>query len=285
MEHIDVGAHQLVRIKLRQCFTQVAFVFAQHFGDRFVHVGDFAISVRDLIVDYKQLRAVNNISFDAKAGEVTVVIGPNGAGKTSTMEVCSGVRTATSGKVSVLGLDPKKDRSQINSQIGVMLQDGGVYPSARVFEIAQHYCNLYNNRTTANELLDAVDLSRQKKTSWRKLSGGEKQRLSLALALAAKPRIAFLDEPTSGVDIFGRDLIRRIVRQLASDGCAVIMATHELDEAQRVADHVLMFHNGSLVANAPLTELLNSAGENQKLEDIFRSFAANSPMSKLRDAQ
>jgi len=244
-----------------------------------------AISVRDLIVDYKQLRAVNNISFDAKAGEVTVVIGPNGAGKTSTMEVCSGVRTATSGKVSVLGLDPKKDRSQINSQIGVMLQDGGVYPSARVFEIAQHYCNLYNNRTTANELLDAVDLSRQKKTSWRKLSGGEKQRLSLALALAAKPRIAFLDEPTSGVDIFGRDFIRRIVRQLASDGCAVIMATHELDEAQRVADHVLMFHNGSLVANAPLTELLNSAGENQKLEDIFRSFANNSPMSKLRDAQ
>ena len=244
-----------------------------------------AISVRDLIVDYKQLRAVNNISFDAKAGEVTVVIGPNGAGKTSTMEVCSGVRAATSGKVSVLGLDPKKDRSKINQQIGVMLQDGGVYPSARVFEIAQHYCNLYDNRATANELLDAVDLTRQKKTSWRKLSGGEKQRLSLALALAAKPRIAFLDEPTSGVDIFGRDLIRRIVRQLASDGCAVIMATHELDEAQRVADHVLMFHNGSLVANAPLTELLKSAGENQTLEDIFRSLANNSPISKSRESQ
>ncbi len=244
-----------------------------------------AISVRDLIVDYKQLRAVNNISFDAKAGEVTVVIGPNGAGKTSTMEVCSGVRAATSGKVSVLGLDPKKDRSKINQQIGVMLQDGGVYPSARVFEIAQHYCNLYDNRATANELLDAVDLTRQKKTSWRKLSGGEKQRLSLALALAAKPRIAFLDEPTSGVDIFGRDLIRRIVRQLASDGCAVIMATHELDEAQRVADHVLMFHNGSLVANAPLTELLNSAGEHKTLEDIFRSLANNSPVSKSRESQ
>ena len=244
-----------------------------------------AISVRDLIVDYKQLRAVNNISFDAKAGEVTVVIGPNGAGKTSTMEVCSGVRAATSGKVSVLGLDPKKDRSKINQQIGVMMQDGGVYPSARVFEIAQHYCNLYDNRATANELLDAVDLTRQKKTSWRKLSGGEKQRLSLALALAAKPRIAFLDEPTSGVDIFGRDLIRRIVRQLASDGCAVIMATHELDEAQRVADHVLMFHNGSLVANAPLTELLKSAGENQTLEDIFRSLANNSPVSKSRESQ
>ena len=243
-----------------------------------------AISVRDLIVDYKQLRAVNKISFDAKAGEVTVVIGPNGAGKTSTMEVCSGVRTATSGKVSVLGLDPQKDRSRLNLQIGVMLQDGGVYPSARVFEVAQHYCNLYGNRTTADELLDAVDLNRQRKTSWRRLSGGEKQRLSLALALAAKPRVAFLDEPTSGVDIFGRDLIRGLVRQLADDGCAVIMATHELDEAQRVADHVLMFQDGNLLANAPLTELRDSAGTNQTLEDIFRSLSSNAGVSRSREA-
>ena len=244
-----------------------------------------AISVRDLVVDYKQLRAVNKISFDAKAGEVTVVIGPNGAGKTSTMEVCSGVRTATSGKVSVLGLDPRKDRARLNLQIGVMLQDGGVYPSARVFEIAQHYCNLYGNHTTTNELLEAVDLTRQKKTSWRKLSGGEKQRLSLALALAAKPRVAFLDEPTSGVDIFGRDLIRGIVRRLADDGCAVIMATHELDEAQRVADHVLMFQDGNLLANAPLAELRGSAGTNQTLEEIFRSLANKSSRSAAQESQ
>ena len=237
---------------------------------------EVAISVRDLVVDYKQVRAVNKISFDAKAGEVTVVIGPNGAGKTSTIEVCSGVRAATSGVISVLGLDPKKDRGKINSQIGVMLQDGGVYPSARVHEITRHYCNLYDNRTNADELLESVDLTRQKKTSWRKLSGGEKQRLSLALALAAKPRVAFLDEPTSGVDIFGRDLIRNIVRQLAADGCAVIMATHELDEAQRVADHVLMFQSGQLLANAPMTELQNETGQRQTLEDIFRNLAEKS---------
>ena len=237
---------------------------------------EVAISVRNLVVNYKNLRAVNNISFEAKAGEVTVVIGPNGAGKTSTMEVCSGVRAATSGVISVLGLDPKKDRGKVNSQIGVMLQDGGVYPSARVHEITRHYCNLYDNRTNADELLESVDLTRQKKTSWRKLSGGEKQRLSLALALAAKPRIAFLDEPTSGVDIFGRDLIRNIVRQLAADGCAVIMATHELDEAQRVADHVLMFQSGQLLANAPLAELQNTTGQRQTLEDIFRNLAEKS---------
>ena len=237
---------------------------------------EVAISVRNLVVDYKNLRAVDNISFEAKAGEVTVVIGPNGAGKTSTMEVCSGVRAATSGVVSVLGLDPKKDRGKVNSQIGVMLQDGGVYPSACVHEITRHYCNLYDNRTNADELLESVDLTRQKKTNWRKLSGGEKQRLSLALALAAKPRIAFLDEPTSGVDIFGRDLIRNIVRQLAADGCAVIMATHELDEAQRVADHVLMFQSGHLLANAPMTALQNETGQRQTLEDIFRNLAEKS---------
>jgi ABC-2 type transport system ATP-binding protein len=237
---------------------------------------EVAISVRNLVVDYKNLRAVDNISFEAKAGEVTVVIGPNGAGKTSTMEVCSGVRAATSGVVSVLGLDPKKDRGKVNSQIGVMLQDGGVYPSARVHEITQHYCNLYDNRTNADELLESVDLARQRKTSWRKLSGGEKQRLSLALALAAKPRVAFLDEPTSGVDIFGRDLIRNIVRRLAADGCAVVMATHELDEAQRVADHVLMFQSGHLLANAPMTELQNLTGQRQTLEDIFRNLAEKS---------
>ena len=237
---------------------------------------EVAISVRNLVVDYKNLRAVDNISFEAKAGEVTVVIGPNGAGNTSTMEVCSGVRASTSGVISVLGLDPKKDRGKVNSQIGVMLQDGGVYPSARVHEITRHYCNLYDNRTNADELLESVDLTRQKKTSWRKLSGGEKQRLSLALALAAKPRIAFLDEPTSGVDIFGRDLIRNIVRQLAADGCAVIMATHELDEAQRVADHVLMFQSGQLLANAPMAELQNETGQRQTLEDIFRNLAEKS---------
>jgi len=239
---------------------------------------EVAISVRDLVVEYKNLRAVDNVSFEAKAGEVTVVIGPNGAGKTSTMEVCSGVRAATSGEVSVLGFDPKKDRGKINPQIGVMLQDGGVYPSSRVYEIARHYCNLYDNRTNADELLEAVDLTRQKKTSWRRLSGGEKQRLSLALALAAKPRVAFLDEPTSGVDIFGRDLIRSIVRQLAADGCAVVMATHELDEAQRVADRVLMFQSGRLLANAPLAELQDAKGQKQTLEDVFRHLAEKSKL-------
>ena len=217
-----------------------------------------ALSVRDLVVDYSDLRAVANVSFDAKPGSVTAVIGPNGAGKTTTMEVCSGVRTATSGTVSVLGLDPQRDRLKMNSRIGVMLQDGGVYPSARVGEVLEHYCNLFGNRQRAKDLILAVDLGSKRQDTWRKLSGGEKQRLSLALALAAKPELIFLDEPTSGVDIVGRDLIREIVRNLAKSGCTVILATHELDEAQRMADHVVMFNHGRLIANSSLQDLLGT---------------------------
>ena len=217
-----------------------------------------ALSVRNLVVDYSDLRAVGNISFDAKAGSVTAVIGPNGAGKTTTMEVCSGVRTATSGTVSVLGLDPQRDRLEMNSRIGVMLQDGGVYPSARVGEVLEHYCNLFGNRQRASDLILAVDLGSKRNATWRKLSGGEKQRLSLALALAAKPELIFLDEPTSGVDIVGRDLIREIVRNLANSGCTVILATHELDEAQRMADHVVMFNHGRLISDSSLQDLLGT---------------------------
>ena len=217
-----------------------------------------ALSVRDLVVDYSDLRAVANVSFDAKPGSVTAVIGPNGAGKTTTMEVCSGVRTATSGTVSVLGLDPQRDRLKMNSRIGVMLQDGGVYPSARVGEVLEHYCNLFGNRQRASDLILAVDLGSKRQDTWRKLSGGEKQRLSLALALAAKPELIFLDEPTSGVDIVGRDLIREIVGNLAKSGCTVILATHELDEAQRMADHVVMFNHGRLIADSSLQDLLGT---------------------------
>ena len=217
-----------------------------------------ALRVRNLVVDYGELHAVSDISFDARAGSVTAVLGPNGAGKTTTMEVCSGVRRATSGTVSVLGLDPVRNRLEMNSRIGVMLQDGGVYPSARVGEVLEHYCNLFGNRERATDLLRAVDLTAKYKVTWRRLSGGERQRLSLALALAARPEVAFLDEPTSGVDVVGRDLIRGIVRNLADTGCAVVLATHELDEAERLADHVVMFQRGKLIANASLTDLQGS---------------------------
>ncbi|MFZ9564614.1 MAG: ABC transporter ATP-binding protein, partial [Ilumatobacteraceae bacterium] len=189
--------------------------------------------VEDLSVRYGDFLAVDSVSFAARPGDITAVLGPNGAGKTSTIEVCEGLRRQSSGDVRVLGLDPHRDRRALANQMGVMLQEGGIYPSARPLDVVRQYCGLYSSGTamSANpdELIELVGLSERRRTAWRRLSGGEKQRLSLALALAARPSIVFLDEPTSGVDVNGRTSIRSIIRNLADNGCTVILATHELD--------------------------------------------------------
>lgn len=213
------------------------------------------MEVDRLIVRYGDLTAVDGVSFTAAAGAVTAVLGPNGAGKTSTIEVCEGYRRATSGSVRVLGLDPATDQRRLSERMGVMLQDGGVYPSARVLDTVRHYCALYGRGADATELVGSVGLTDRATATWRRMSGGERQRLSLALALAARPDVAFLDEPTSGVDVHGRDTIRSIVRGLADGGCAVVLATHELDEAERVADRVVIFDRGRVVADGTLDEL------------------------------
>ena len=214
-----------------------------------------AVEVQDLVVRYGDLTAVDGVSFAADAGEITAVLGPNGAGKTSAIETCEGFRRPTSGSVSVLGLDPFARRTELHREVGVMLQEGGVYPSARVGETVAQYCSLYGRGADAGELVERVGLRERASSTWRRLSGGEKQRLLLALALAARPRVAFLDEPTSGVDVNGRDDIRDIVRDLAASGTCVVLATHELDEAERLADRVVMFHRGRIVANGPLATL------------------------------
>jgi ABC-2 type transport system ATP-binding protein len=139
--------------------------------------------------------------------------------------------------------------------MGVMLQEGGISPSARVADAIGHYCALYGRGADPQALVDLVGLDARAGSTWRRLSGGARQRLSLALALAARPDVAFLDEPTSGVDVNGRDTIRRVVRDLAAAGCAVVLATHELEEAERVADRALIFDHGRIVAAGTLGEL------------------------------
>ena len=217
--------------------------------------------VEELVVRYGDLVAVDHVSFSAAAGEVTAVLGPNGAGKTTTLEVCEGYRRATSGTATVLGLIPHRRQAELSRRMGVMLQQGGFSPAARVGDVTRLFCELYGKRVDAAELLQTVGLGERLRSSYRRLSGGEKQRLSLALALAARPDVAFLDEPTSGVDITGRQLIRSIVRDLAHNGCAVVLATHELDEAEKVADRVVIFDRGRVVADGTLDELRSGHDE------------------------
>jgi ABC-2 type transport system ATP-binding protein len=218
------------------------------------------VVVENLVVRYGDVTAVDHASFAAPVGKVTVILGPNGAGKTSTIEVCEGFRRAASGHVSVLGIDPIVGHRELTARMGVMLQGGGVYPSARVRDVVAHFCALHDRGVDAAGLVERVGLSHRAGAAWRRLSGGEQQRVSLALALAARPDIAFLDEPTSGVDAEGRDVIRAIVRQLTGDGCTVVLASHELAEAERIADNVVLFRAGKVAAAGPLRDLLQHRG-------------------------
>ena len=217
-----------------------------------------SVVVENLSVSYGDLVAVDNVSFEAPTGSVTVILGPNGAGKTSTIEVCEGFRTATSGSVRVLGLHPVSDHRALTERMGVMLQGGGVYPSARVRDVVSHFCALHNKGVNAAQLIERVGLSNRSTGTWRKLSGGEQQRLSLALALAADPEVIFLDEPTSGVDIDGRDIIADIIQDLAARGTTVVLASHDMAEAEKVATHAVLFNSGNVIASGEINSLLTS---------------------------
>ncbi len=214
-----------------------------------------AVRIDELVVRYGNLCAVDHLSFTAEAGRVTAVLGPNGAGKTSTIEVLEGYRAPDGGSVRVLGLDPIAEHRQLVRKMGVMLQQGGVYPTIRVHEVAKLFCDYYDRVRTPRDLLSLVGLTTRSRSTWKQLSGGEQQRLSLALALAGNPSVAFLDEPTASVDVAGRQIVRATIRQLAADGCCVVLTTHELAEAEKVADHVVIVDHGRLVAEGSPDEL------------------------------
>jgi ABC-2 type transport system ATP-binding protein len=219
-----------------------------------------AVEIHELSIRYGDVPAVNGVSFDAEGGAVTAVLGPNGAGKTSTIETAEGYRRASGGVVRVCGLDPVRDHRELCRRIGVMLQRGGVYPTMRPGEAIRLFASYYDDAEDPPALLDRLGLGGVQQTPWRRLSGGEQQRLSLALAIVGKPDVVFLDEPTAGVDPAGRAVIRECVRELRDRGAAVLLTTHELEEAERVADRVVIMDRGQVVAAGTPSELMSSGG-------------------------
>jgi ABC-2 type transport system ATP-binding protein len=187
------------------------------------------------------------------------VLGPNGAGKTSTVEVLEGYRRPTGGSVRVLGLDPIADHGRLAAQIGVMLQRGGVYPMLGPRRVLDLFAAYYDDPVPPEELLDLVGLRSVAGTPWRHLSGGEQQRLSLALALVGRPAVAFLDEPTAGVDPEGRLSIRAVVAELKGRGVCVVVTTHELAEAEATADRIMILASGRVVLEGTPGELATRA--------------------------
>jgi ABC-2 type transport system ATP-binding protein len=228
------------------------------------------VRCQDLVVRYGTRMAVNGISFTAERGEVLCILGPNGAGKTSTVECLEGYRRPASGSVRILGLDPVGDHRVLVARIGVMLQRGGMYQMLAPRRALRLFASYYDNPADPEELLDLVRLRPVARTPWRHLSGGEQARLSLALALVGRPEVLLLDEPTAGVDPEGRLAVRELIRAARDGGASVLLTTHELTEAERLADRVLVFARGSVVAEGPPSSLTGD-------EDPARGVAFGAP--------
>lgn len=214
-----------------------------------------AFRIDDLVVRYGTFTAVDHLTLSAEPGEVLALLGPNGAGKTSTVEALEGYRRPTSGTVSVFGMNPATQRRSLALQMGIMLQQGGVYPVMTPRQALNLFAAYYPDPLLPDDLIERLGLGEIASTPWRRLSGGEQQRVSFALALVGRPNILFLDEPTAGVDLHGRHAIRQLIHELSRGGVTIMLTTHELAEAEAVATRVAIVHNGTLAATGTVEEL------------------------------
>lgn len=219
------------------------------------------VVVRDLVVRFGDVAVVDGVSFDAAPGEIVALLGPNGAGKTTTVETAEGYRAPDGGEVRVLGLDPATHRVELADRVGVMPQGAGAYPGLRVGEAVRLFASYYGEPDSPDRLLDLLGLRAHEKSTWRSLSGGEHQRLSLALALIGRPEVVFLDEPSASVDLAGRQVIRSVIEDLRARNVAVVLTTHELPEAERLADRVVIIDEGKVVAAGTPASLRSSGGD------------------------
>ena len=213
-----------------------------------VLLGTEAIVVDNFSKRYGSRRVVDSLQFTVQSGEVFALLGPNGAGKTTTVETLEGYRKPDQGTVRVLGLDPVREASALKPQIGVMLQQDGLYPGLTAREVLRLFAGYYQEAQPVDALLERVGLTTAAKTRCRRLSGGQKRRLALAVALIGKPRLLFLDEPTAGMDPQARLVTWEIIRDLKRQGATVLLTTHLMDEAERLADRVAIIDQGKLIA-------------------------------------
>jgi ABC-2 type transport system ATP-binding protein len=217
--------------------------------------GGPAIEIRGLVKRYGVLTAVDGLDLVVERGQTLALLGPNGAGKTSTVECCEGYRRPDAGTVRVLGLDPHADARALRPRVGVMLQEGGVYPQAYPDEVLRLFARYYADPLDPERLLGHVGLVDARRTRYRDLSGGQKQRLALALALVGRPEVVFLDEPTAGLDPAARRATWDHVRHLQGEGATIVLTTHLLDEAEELSDRVAIVDRGRLVAEGTPAEL------------------------------
>jgi ABC-2 type transport system ATP-binding protein len=218
----------------------------------------YAVDVNDLEVEFGDLRAVDNVTLNVNYGEVVTLLGPNGAGKTTLIETALGFRAPTAGSVRLHGLDPIRDHREVVARTGALLQRGGVWAPMTPRDVLRLTSSYYEAPRDVDEVISLLALSSCSKTPWRRLSGGEQQRTLLALALLGRPRALILDEPTTSVDPEGRQVIRELIAAERARGCALLITTHELAEAERQSDRLIIMHLGHVLVQGTLDELAGS---------------------------
>lgn len=237
------------------------------------------ITVQNLTKTYGNFEAVKGISFEVKEGEIFGLLGPNGAGKSTTLEIMETLRSKTSGKVTIAGLDLDQHPNEIKRIIGVQLQTSGFYPGLKLVELIELFNGLYNKKVDPMELLAKVNLEDKAKSIYKSLSGGQKQRFSIATTLINDPKIIFLDEPTTGLDPQARRNLWDLIKNIRTAGTTVIITTHYMDEAEFLCERVAIMDAGKIIAldkpDVLIDQLLASGFEKQKetkganLEDVF----------------
>jgi ABC-2 type transport system ATP-binding protein len=221
-----------------------------------------ALSVEDLTVRYGPVVAVDRLSLTAPRAAITAVLGRNGAGKTTTIETAEGYRSPDTGRVFVLGRDAVHERADLRQRVGVMLQEGGAYAGARVVDLLRATAGLYADPLPLGPLASRLGLDEQLRQPVKRLSGGQAQRVRLALAVVGRPEVAFLDEPTAGLDPHARHATWDLLRDLRRSGVSVVLTTHYLEEAEELADHIVIIDSGRAVAAGSLADLTDgSAGQ------------------------
>ncbi len=216
-----------------------------------------------LVKTFGDTTAVDGLDLHLRRGELLALLGPNGAGKTTTVEICEGFLAPDAGTVSVLGLDPVADNDRLRARIGVMLQGGGAYPGAKAHEMLRLCAAYSENPLDPDWLMSALGLAEVAGTSFRRLSGGQQQRLSLACALVGRPELVFLDEPTAGLDAHARIMVWELISRLRSDGVSILLTTHLLDEAEELADQIVIIDEGRAVAAGAPDDLVRRDAEGQ----------------------
>ena len=220
-----------------------------------------ALAVEDLHIAYGEVQAVRGVCFTAAIGAVTALVGPNGAGKTSILEACTGIREYTAGTIRVLGSAP----GLASYRVGTMLQTGGLYPTARPLEWLEYLARLYPGSREPRELLDLVGIDARSRTTARRMSGGEQQRLKFVAALLPGPELMFLDEPTAGMDPQARRHLIDVIKGLRSEGVSIVLTTHLLSDIEELADQVIVLRSGVVERAGSLSELLGE-GESMTFE-------------------